>query len=222
MNRKIIDHLISNQQGEGLFGLPRDKTVCGISYGLGSNLMKGCFAEWVEPNHNSSRCSKCLKRVREDNKSEVPFMSTAIVGSRTIPHENKLLLQLEDIFKSYFKDSLEIVSGGAKGADYLGKALAKDLDGVGYKEFPADWDNLGRAAGVIRNTPISERVHNFLIITYGPEVKPGSGTADVLSKFDSLGKSGLHVAYVEGGLKIVGLWRPHMKRYGDGYLKFIN
>lgn len=218
----VIDHLIAEDKIESIFGLS-NKTECGLGLQPGSRysgILKGHFSDWAGPTNNTNRCSKCLAKIRK-NISSVPLLSTAIVGSREIPHDNKLLLQLETIFKDWFKDSLEIVSGGARGADYLGKALSKELDEVDYKEFPADWNNLGRKAGIIRNTPIAERVHNALIISNGSEVKEKSGTADVLGKLLNGNKSCLHVAYVEEGLKVVGLWRPWLKDFHGGmYLKF--
>ncbi len=52
-----------------------------------------------------------------------------------------LLVNLKDV---------EIVSGGARGADRLGELYAKK-HGLPCKVFPADWENDGRDAGFIRN-----------------------------------------------------------------------
>lgn len=43
-----------------------------------------------------------------------------------------------------------VIQGGAKGADALGKRWAS-IRGVTSEEILADWDHLGRAAGMIRN-----------------------------------------------------------------------
>ena len=45
---------------------------------------------------------------------------------------------------------IELVGGGANGADALGKRFAKE-HGIPYKEFPADWGTYHNAAGPIRN-----------------------------------------------------------------------
>lgn len=47
-------------------------------------------------------------------------------------------------------DNVEIVSGGARGADFLGERFAEE-NIMPLKQFPADWDAHGRAAGIIRN-----------------------------------------------------------------------
>lgn len=46
--------------------------------------------------------------------------------------------------------AIEIVQGGARGADRLGERWAKDND-FWHTCFPADWDTNGKRAGPIRN-----------------------------------------------------------------------
>lgn len=47
-------------------------------------------------------------------------------------------------------DSIEIVSGGARGADRLGEAFAREQK-LKLKVFMADWQRLGKIAGFVRN-----------------------------------------------------------------------
>lgn len=56
---------------------------------------------------------------------------------------------LMDLPPSLWK-SVEIVSGGANGADKLGERFAKE-EGYKIKRFIPDWDGLGRKAGIVRN-----------------------------------------------------------------------
>jgi|TARA_R110000851_G_scaffold47424_1_gene115107 hypothetical protein len=53
------------------------------------------------------------------------------------------------------KMNIEIVSGTANGADKLGEQFAK-FAGHSVKQFPASWDELGKAAGFIRNKEMAE------------------------------------------------------------------
>tara|TARA_R110000796_G_scaffold27712_11_gene76250 strand:+ start:1279 stop:1686 length:408 start_codon:yes stop_codon:yes gene_type:complete len=53
------------------------------------------------------------------------------------------------------KSNVEIVSGAANGADKLGEKFAKFM-GYEVKQFPASWDELGKAAGHIRNRDMAE------------------------------------------------------------------
>lgn len=78
-------------------------------------------------------------------------MKIAIVGGRDF-EDYKLL-------KTYVNNAglkiTHIVSGGARGADSLGKKFAQEH---GYKmiEFLPDWDKHKKAAGYIRNQQIIE------------------------------------------------------------------
>ena len=49
----------------------------------------------------------------------------------------------------------EIVQGGAKGADTLGKDYAEYI-GCSMKEFPANWEEYGKSAGPIRNRQMAD------------------------------------------------------------------
>jgi hypothetical protein len=53
------------------------------------------------------------------------------------------------------KSNIEIVSGGASGADSLGERYAKEK-GHKLKVFKADWDKHGKAAGPIRNEEMAK------------------------------------------------------------------
>ncbi|MEM7659150.1 MAG: DUF2493 domain-containing protein [Bacteroidota bacterium] len=58
--------------------------------------------------------------------------------------------RLQEICDAKLKGPLEIVSGGARGADRLGEAYAR-LRGHAIKVFPADWATHGKLAGPLRN-----------------------------------------------------------------------
>jgi len=60
----------------------------------------------------------------------------------------------------------EVVSGRAKGVDTSGERFAKACN-ISIKEFPADWDNNGKAAGPIRNVEMGEYADAALIIWDG-------------------------------------------------------
>lgn len=89
-------------------------------------------------------------------------MKLAIVGSRSFgDYEGETLLlnhkftkALEVLQGSFPAGSVtEIVSGGARGADAIGKALAGHLR-LKYTEFLPDWAKYGRSAGFKRNALI--------------------------------------------------------------------
>ena len=47
-------------------------------------------------------------------------------------------------------ENVEIISGGARGADRLGETFAREHS-FRLKVFKADWDKLGKIAGFVRN-----------------------------------------------------------------------
>lgn len=79
----------------------------------------------------------------------------------------------------------EIVSGGARGVDYLGEVFAKNA-GIPVKRFPADWVTHGKRAGPIRNAQMAEYA-DALIAVWDGESK---GTANMISQAR---KNGLEV-----------------------------
>lgn len=78
-----------------------------------------------------------------------------IAGSRTFSNFDLLIDYCDEKLNEFYFDKVELVGGGAKGADYLGKEYAK-LRGYKYREFSADWDKYGYAAGPIRNREMAE------------------------------------------------------------------
>jgi hypothetical protein len=79
-----------------------------------------------------------------------------VAGSRTFYDYDFLRARLDRIL-SNIKIPIEIVSGGAKGADELGERYAEER-GYRVKRFPAQWTKHGRGAGPIRNEEMATYV----------------------------------------------------------------
>ena len=77
-----------------------------------------------------------------------------IAGGRSFSNYN-LLCEYVDFKLSNVTQEIEIVSGGARGADSLGERYAKDR-GYKLKIFPADWNKFGKRAGYLRNIQMAE------------------------------------------------------------------
>ena len=92
-------------------------------------------------------------------------MKVIIAGSRDI---NDLKHINQTVFESKFKIS-EVVSGTARGVDRLGERWAKE-NNVQIKQFPANWDKLGKSAGVIRNKQMAEYADALIAIWDGHSV----------------------------------------------------
>ncbi|HKS72677.1 MAG TPA: SLOG family protein [Terriglobales bacterium] len=76
----------------------------------------------------------------------------------------------------------KIIQGGAIGADTLAREWA-EVYGVPYREFPADWNKHGRAAGPIRNQRMIDEGKPDLVIAF----PGGRGTADMISRAEKAG-----------------------------------
>jgi hypothetical protein len=84
-----------------------------------------------------------------------------IAGGRDYYDYNTLTKICDHMLKN--KVNVEIVSGGAKGADAMGEIYAYSR---GYKltKFPADWENEGRSAGYKRNALMAH--HSDALIAF--------------------------------------------------------
>lgn len=85
-------------------------------------------------------------------------MKLAIVGSRDFDDEFLMAKYLAIFSTAYTNDELdppeiEVISGGAKGADSLGERFAK-IFRMPVTIFKPDWDKYGKSAGFRRNRQI--------------------------------------------------------------------
>lgn len=80
-------------------------------------------------------------------------MKVIIAGSRTFTDYKALTEHCDHLLSNQY--DIEIVSGTAQGADKLGERYAKEK-GYPVKKFPANWDELGKKAGYIRNEQMAK------------------------------------------------------------------
>lgn len=77
----------------------------------------------------------------------------------------------------------EIVSGGARGADYLGEVWAKKYN-VPLTVFEANWDKYGKSAGPIRNEQMA-KYGDYLILFWDGVSR---GSKNMLDNMKKVGK----------------------------------
>jgi len=85
-----------------------------------------------------------------------------IAGGRDVRLAHSVQSIIDD---SKFEIS-ELVCGMASGADQIGFCWA-GVNGIPVKEFPANWDKHGRAAGPIRNKEMAEYADALILIWDG-------------------------------------------------------
>lgn len=108
-------------------------------------------------------------------------MKLVIAGGRDITDMNLLVEALNAFGK--LGDIKQVVSGMAPGVDTLGHQWATKC-GIPVKEFPADWDRLGRAAGPIRNKEMAIYSDMLLAIWDGKS----RGTKNMIDHMNRLKK----------------------------------
>ena len=88
-----------------------------------------------------------------------------IAGTRTFD-DYEALKAYADYKLGQIKEDIEIISGGATGADALGERYAKEK-GYLLRRFPADWKQYGRAAGVRRNKEMAQNADALIAFWNG-------------------------------------------------------
>lgn len=108
-------------------------------------------------------------------------MKTIIAGSRTI---NDLRLLERIIEDSGFSIS-EVVCGGARGVDDLGRKWAGNGNRIPIKFFIPNWDKWGKSAGMRRNREMAEYADALIAIWDGES----RGTKNMISEAKKYGLS---------------------------------
>ena len=90
------------------------------------------------------------------------MLKVIIAGSRHF-NDYELLERLVDMYLQHYSiDQIEIVSGGARGADRLGERFAHSR-GITLKVMPADWDTYGKSAGYRRNEQMAQYATHCIV-----------------------------------------------------------
>lgn len=105
-----------------------------------------------------------LKLKRKDIK-------LAIVGSRDFTDKDLLEETIKNLLETEKVNIIEIISGGAKGADTLAEEYACD-NKILIKIFYPDWETYGKRAGPIRNKKIVE--YSDYVIAFWDGVSRGT------------------------------------------------
>jgi hypothetical protein len=89
-------------------------------------------------------------------------MKVVIAGSRSIESYEEVLLAISS---SPFLIT-EIVSGHALGVDHLGERYALD-NNLALALYPANWEEYGRKAGMIRNAKMADYADAAIVVWDG-------------------------------------------------------
>lgn len=112
-------------------------------------------------------------------------MKVIIAGSRNITPEQ--FYNAMELFPDEW-DVLEVVSGTARGVDLMGELIAA-FHKIPVKRFPADWDEHGLSAGMLRNAIMADYADALFAIWDGVS----KGTKHMI---DNATKKGLSVVTI--------------------------
>lgn len=110
-----------------------------------------------------------------------------VAGTRTFADYALLENKLDRLLSG--KENVQIISGGAFGADALGEKYAKDRN-LPLVVILADWNAFGRSAGPIRNRKMAEQADALVAFWDGRS----KGTKNMI---DTANKLGLQVRVVQ-------------------------
>lgn len=102
-------------------------------------------------------------------------MIVVVCGDRTWTDYNAIYFELAALPKG-----TTIVHGACRGADMIAGVAARDL-GLPVKEFPADWEKYGRAAGPIRNREMLSLCPD-LVLAFHDDLNPSRGTKNTVEE----------------------------------------
>lgn len=113
--------------------------------------------------HRQHTRALAQQRRTADHGGMIPRL--IIAGSRTITDPEILRAALA-AYHATPERVQEVVSGGAKGADALGAAWARE-HGIRLQIFVADWAAFGKSAGPRRNTAMARYATHLLALWDG-------------------------------------------------------
>lgn len=103
-------------------------------------------------------------------------MIVLVCGGRNYADRIHLWDVLE-AFETLFGPIAQLIHGGARGADRLAGEWAT-LRHIPVRQFPAQWDKNGRAAGPLRNQQMLDEGKPDIVVAF----PGGAGTADMVRR----------------------------------------
>lgn len=96
-----------------------------------------------------------------------------VAGSRSIQNESLVFQKLDTLLaeKRRAGETVQIISGTARGIDQIGEAYAA-ARGLSCRRFPADWDTYGKRAGYLRNCQMAENAD--ALVAFWDGTSPGT------------------------------------------------
>lgn len=111
-------------------------------------------------------------------------MKVIIAGGRDFKNEPLLIQSVNDLMneQSLENHEFEVISGGAKGADSMGRQLAEGNRLVLHL-YPAQWDRFGKSAGYLRNEQMAD-IADYLLAFWDGKSKGTKHMIDIAERLN--------------------------------------
>lgn len=109
-------------------------------------------------------------------------MRVLVCGGRDYNDADAVWDALDSLFRQSKHDCMEVIQGGATGADELARVWCLHHS-VPYDNYPANWKQHGRAAGPLRNQRMIDDGKPDLVLAF----PGGKGTADMVRRATAAG-----------------------------------
>lgn len=117
-------------------------------------------------------------------------MRILVCGGRDYTDWFRFNRKMIGIIYPYGLEDTVIISGGAKGADTFAATWGERF-GLKVEEYPANWEEYGKAAGAIRNQQMLDEGKPDLVVAFSG----GKGTADMIRRAEKAGVEVVKIDY---------------------------
>lgn len=104
-------------------------------------------------------------------------MKVLICGSRDFNDRDKVYEVMTNLIQSF--GNYTVIHGCARGADSIAGDIAHEL-GLEVEEYPAAWNEYGRAAGHIRNAQMLKEGRPNMVIAFSYDLANSKGTKNMV------------------------------------------
>lgn len=107
-----------------------------------------------------------------------------VCGDRNWKDKQYIFDRLDDMVHYY--GEFHVIEGCARGADKVAEEWAEARK-VSISHFPADWQHLGKAAGVVRNQNMLIMGRPTMVIAFHTNLMDSKGTKDMVTRARNAG-----------------------------------
>lgn len=121
----------------------------------------------------------------------IPNHYICVTGGRRF-HNRDLIREILQVAHWFYASELRVIHGDAPGADTLAGSVCTEL-GIPVRAYPADWDTLGKKAGVVRNAKMADLLRYWSALGHTVQVVAFPGATGTMNMKLQARQRGIHV-----------------------------